>query len=136
MAENKTQKNDASVDDFLNAIEHPKRKEDALKVNELMTVITGAAPSMWGTSIVGYGSCHLKYESGREMDWMLTGFSPRKTSLSIYIMSGFKPFDHLLSKLGKFKTGKSCLYINKLEDVDMDVLKELIAESVKKMKNK
>jgi hypothetical protein len=85
---------------------------------------------------VGFGSYHYKYESGREGDWFLTGFSPRKTNLSIYIMAGFKEYDELLKKLGKYKTGVSCLYVNKLEDVDMKVLKELITKSVQKMKSK
>jgi hypothetical protein len=136
MAELKTKKNDASVMDFLNSVENDKRRSDALKVNELMTEISGEEPKMWGGSIVGYGSVHLKYASGRELDWMLTGFSPRQQSLSLYIMDGFKKYDELLSKLGKFKTGKSCLYVNKLEDVDMEVLKELIASSVDHMRSK
>ena len=136
MAELKTQKNDASVLDFLNAVENEKRRTDALKVNELMREITGEKPAMWGPSIVGFGSVHLKYASGRELDWMLVGFSPRKQSLTLYVMDGFTKYDELLSKLGKFKTGKSCLYINKLEDLNVDVLKELITESVEFMKSK
>lgn len=136
MAQNKTQKTEASVLDFLNSVENEKRRSDAFKVNEMMTEISGEEPKMWGGSIVGYGDIHLKYDSGRELDWMLTGFSPRKQSLSLYIMDGFKKYDELLSKLGKFKTGKSCLYVNKLEDVDMDILKELITSSVEHMRSK
>jgi len=136
MAELKTKKNDASVMDFLNSVENDIRRSDALKVNELMAEISGEEPKMWGGSIVGYGSVHLKYASGRELDWMLTGFSPRKQSLSLYIMDGFKKYDELLSRLGKFKTGKSCLYVNKLEDVDLEVLKELIASSVKYLRSR
>ncbi len=136
MAELKTKKNDASVMDFLNSVENDTRRSDALKVNELMNEITGEEPKMWGGSIVGYGSVHLKYASGRELDWMLIGFSPRKQSLSLYIMDGFKKYDELLSKLGKFKTGKSCLYVNKLEDVDIQVLTELVTLSVEFMRNR
>jgi hypothetical protein len=117
-------------------IENDKRREDAFVIFDLMKKITIEEPKMWGESIVGFGSYHYKYESGREGDWFLTGFSPRKTNLSIYIMAGFKEYDELLKKLGKYKTGVSCLYVNKLEDVDMKVLKELITKSVQKMKSK
>ena len=130
MAELKTQKNDASVVDFLNSVENDQRKEDSFVVLELMKKITQSEPSMWGPSIIGFGSYHYKYASGREIDWFLTGFSPRKQSLTLYIMSGFKKYDELLKRLGKYKTGKSCLYINKLEDIDIQVLKELITDSV------
>lgn len=136
MAELKTSKNDGSVDDFLQSVEHPKRKADSLVVLELMKEITGEPPVMWGKSIVGFGSYHYTYASGRSGDWMKTGFSPRKQSLTLYIMNGFSNYDALLSKLGKFKTGKSCLYINKLEDIDMDVLKSLVRESVQAMTEK
>ncbi len=136
MAELKTQKNQASVTDFLHAVENEKRKQDSFVILDLMKRITRSEPSMWGPSIIGFGSYHYKYASGREGDWFLTGFSPRKQSLSLYIMSGFKKYDSLLQKLGKCKTGKSCLYINKLEDIDMDVLEELIAASVSHMKRK
>ena len=102
----------------------------------IMEEIVGEPPKMWGGSIIGFGSYHYKYASGREGDWMLTGFSPRKQSLTLYIMSGFSRYDELLSKLGKYKTGKSCLYIKKLEQVDAAVLKELIAASVDYMRNK
>lgn len=95
----------------------------------MMERITGEKPKMWGSSIVGFGDVHYKYESGREGDWFGVGFSPRKTSLTLYIMPGFSEYRPLMAKLGKFKTGKSCLYINKLSDVDHDVLEELIAKS-------
>ena len=94
-----------------------------------MREVTGAEPQMWGDSIVGFGSYHYVYASGREGDWPLTGFSPRKRNLTLYIMAGFDEYDELLSRLGKFKTGKSCLYINKLEDVDQEVLAELVKRS-------
>lgn len=98
-----------------------------------MREVTGEEPSMWGTSIVGFGSYRYTYASGREGEWPLTGFSPRKQNLTLYIMSGFDSYADLLADLGKFKTGKSCLYINKLEDVDLDTLRELISQSLKHM---
>jgi len=134
MAELKTKKNDASVERFLNAVDHPKRREDAWRVLEIMKKVTKEEPKMWGPSIVGFGSYHYRYASGQEGDWMLVGFSPRKTALSVYIMSGFDAYDELMSQLGKYKTGKSCLYINKLEDVDLKVLENLIKQSVAYMK--
>ena len=136
MKKNKTQQNDSSVTDFLNNVENEKRKTDALAMLKIMKKLTKEEPKMWGPSLVGFGSYHYKYESGREGDFFLTGFSPRKQSLTLYIMNGFKRYDELMSQLGKFKTGKSCLYINKLEDVDLDVLEKLIVESVDYMKNK
>lgn len=134
MAELKTKKNDASVEDFLNAVESEKKRADSFKILEIMREVTGEEPKMWGGSIVGFGTYHYKYTSGHEGDWPLAGFSPRKQNLSLYIMAGFKRYEELMSKLGKYKTGKSCLYINKLEDVNRDVLKELITESVEWMK--
>lgn len=131
MADLKTQRTKASVSAFLNAIEDPKKRKDAKTVHKLMKEITGKKPAMWGPSIVGYGSYTYKYESGREGEWMLTGFSPRKQALTLYIMSGFKGSEPLLEKLGTYKTGKACLYIKKLEDVDLDVLERLIRKSVK-----
>jgi len=134
MTELKTKRNKGDVLAFLNSVENGKRKEDALKALALFEKITGEKAEMWGDSIVGFGSYHYKYASGREADWMLTGFSPRKQNLTLYIMSGFDDYEILLNQLGKHKTGKSCLYINKLEDVDMDVLEELIHRSVEHMK--
>lgn len=135
MAELKTQKNDASVEAFLNGVENQKRREDAFVILDLMKKITRSEPNMWGSSIIGFGSYHYKYASGREGDWFSVGFSPRKQSMSLYIMSGFKRYDEILSKLGKYKTGKSCLYINKLEDIDMNVLEQLISASVEHLQS-
>ncbi|MFQ5677686.1 MAG: DUF1801 domain-containing protein [bacterium] len=115
---------------FLDGIADEKKRQDCFRILDLMKEITGVEPKMWGPSMVGFGSYHYKYESGREGDWFLTGFSPRKQNLSLYIMSGFSNHDALLGKLGKFKTGKSCLYIKSLEDVDFSILRELIERSV------
>ena len=130
MSDLKTKKNAADVEKFLNSVENDKRREDSLVILDLMREVTGEEGSMWGSSIVGFGSYHYKYASGREGDWFLTGFSPRKQNLTVYIMDGFSNYDELLGKLGKHKTGKSCLYINKLEDVDQDVLRQLVMESL------
>lgn len=136
-AELKTKPNKLSVDKFLNNINNKQRKDDAFVILDLMKKITKEEPKIWGPSIVGFGEYHYKYESGREGDWFLTGFSPRKANLTLYIISGFKGYDDLLKKLGKYKiSGGSCLYINKLEDIDMKVLKELITKSVQKMEKK
>lgn len=133
MAEPKTKKNDASVADFLNAVEPERKREDAKSICAMMQEITGAAPKMWGTSIIGFGEYSYTYESGRTGEWMLVGFSPRKQNLTLYIMPGFDEYEGLLNKLGKHKTGKACLYINKLADIDLTVLKELVAQSVAHM---
>ena len=135
MAENKTQRNDGDVLDFLNAVENKRRREDSLVVMELMEEVTGEPAEMWGTSIVGFGSYHYRYESGREGDFMLAGFSPRKQSLTLYIMGGHERHEELYAKLGKHRTGSSCLYINKLADVDLDVLREIVSESVAYMRS-
>ena len=136
MSEPKTVRNDGNVDEFLDAVENPRRREDARRVLELMREVTGEPPKMWGSSIVGFGSYRYKYASGREGDWMITGFSPRKQNLTVYIMPGFSEFADLLAKLGKHKTSKSCLYLNKLADVDLDVLAELVRESVAVMRRR
>ena len=136
MKENKTKLSEASVTDFLNSVEDPKRKEDALVLLEMMKKLTKEKPKMWGTSLVGFGTYHYKYESGREGDFFSTGFSPRKQNLTLYIMNGFQKYDELMSQLGKYTAGKSCLYIKKLEDVDLGILEKLIGESVKYMKQK
>jgi hypothetical protein len=133
MAELKTKQNEQDVYEFLDGVSNETRKNDSYAVLELMRTTTGMEPKMWGDSIVGFGSYHYKYASGREGDWFLTGFSPRKQSLTLYIMPGFDEYEALLEKLGKHKIGKSCLYINKLADVDLSVLKTLIEKSVKKM---
>ena len=126
MAENKTQAHDGDVAAFLQAVEHPTRRADGLALDALFRQLTGWAPRMWGPTIVGYGSYHYRYESGREGDSIATGFSPRKGNLSLYIMPGYADFDDVLGRLGKYEMGKACLYINKLADVDMEVLAELI----------
>lgn len=118
------------MEGFLNRVENEKRREDSFVVLDLMKEVTGEKPVMWGTSIVGFGSYHYKYASGREGDWFVVGFSPRKQSMTLYIVDGFGNYDLLLRDLGKYKTGKSCLYINKLEDVDQKVLRELVMQSV------
>jgi hypothetical protein len=133
MTEPKTKPTDVKVEDFLNAVEQPTRKGDGFELLRIMKEITKEKPVMWGPSIVGFGSYHYKYESGREGDMPLVGFSPRKQSLSLYIMPGFDEYEDILGRLGKHKIGKSCLYINKLADVDISVLKELIAKSVEKL---
>ena len=134
MTELKTKPTNKSVEQFLKKVENPTKREDSFKILELMKEITQEKPVMWGDSIVGFGSYRYKYASGREGDWPLVGFSPRKQNLTLYIMAGFERYEKLLENLGKFKTGKSCLYINKLQDVDTKVLKELILESVEHMK--
>lgn len=134
MYELKTKKNSASVTAFLNAIDDKQQRADAKKISAMMRAVTGSRAKMWGTAIVGFGSYHYRYASGQEGDWPLVGFSPRKQNLSLYIMSGFSKFDVLMAKLGKYKTGKSCLYIKRLEDVDQRILEQLIAESVKYMR--
>ena len=136
MAELKTKKNSASVATFLNAIEDKQKRADAKKISSMMRAATGSRATMWGSSMVGFGSYHYKYASGQEGDWMLVGFAPRKQNLTLYIMPGFRTFDKLMARLGKYKTGKSCLYINRLTDVDEKVLDKLIIESVKHMRNK
>ena len=133
MAEMKTKLNNGDVHAFLNNIPDEKKLQDALTILKLMQEATDAKPKMWGDSIVGFGSYHYKYASGREGDWFLTGFSPRKQNLTLYIMPGFEKYEILLSKLGKHSIGKSCLYIKKMEDVDVDVLEELIKQSVEYM---
>lgn len=133
-AELKTKLNDASVEDFLNTVSDEQIRADCFEIAKIMKQVTKAEPKMWGSSIVGFGSYHYKGASGREGDWMLVGFSPRKQNLTLYIMAGFERYDELMKKLGKFSTGKSCLYIKKLADVDKKVLKELVSESVQFMK--
>lgn len=136
MAENKTRPSKASVAQFINAIEDDRRRADAKKVAAMMRKATGKRAKLWGPSIVGFGSYHYKYESGREGDMALVGFSPRKQNLAVYIMPGFDPFSTLMKKLGKYKTGKTCLYIKKLDDVNEDVLQQLIERSVKVMRKR
>lgn len=133
MSEPKTKKNDASVEEFLNGVENDQKREDCFELVKLMEGVTGHPAKMWGASIVGFGTYQYKYASGREGEWMTVGFSPRKANLTLYIMSGFDEYEGLMESLGKFKTGKSCLYVKKLADVDNDVLRELVDKSVKHM---
>jgi hypothetical protein len=129
MAENKTKATNASVENFLNSIPDEKKRQDAFRVLELMQDITKEKAIMWGSSMVGFGSYHYKYASGHEGDTFLTGFSPRKQDLTIYINTGFEPHKDLMEQLGKYKTGKVCLYIKKLDDIKLPVLKKLIKAS-------
>jgi Domain of unknown function (DU1801) len=132
MAEMKTKKTEASVEDFLGSIKEQETKSDCLEIIKIMKQVTKAGPKLWGSNIVGFGSTHLKYPSGRELDWMLIGFSPRKQNLTFYLGLGAGGYESLLNKLGKHTTGKGCLYIKKLADVDKKVLQDLITESFKK----
>lgn len=130
MAELKTKKTTASVEKFLNNVADEQRRKDCFRLVEIMKAETKAEPAMWGTTIVGFGRHQYKYESGRELEWFLVGFSPRKQDLTLYIMGGLERYPSLTKKLGKHKTGKSCLYIKKLEDVDLPTLEQLIKQSV------
>jgi len=135
MAELKTKQNNKSVIDFINSVENKTRRRDGLVLLKLFEKITGEKAKMWGTSIIGFGKYHYKSErSNQEGDWPLTGFSPRKQNLTLYVMSGFDGIDDLLKKLGKHKKSVGCLYLNKLEDVDLEILKILIKNSFEKMK--
>lgn len=133
-AELKTKVNKASVTAFLNKVDDGQKRNDCLEILKMMKQVTKEEPKMWGSSIVGFGSYHYKGKSGREGDWMLTGFSPRKQNLTLYLMGGFDTHKELLKKLGKFTTSVGCLYIKKLDDVDKKILKELVTASVKRMK--
>ncbi|MDH3615079.1 MAG: DUF1801 domain-containing protein [Gammaproteobacteria bacterium] len=134
MAENKTKPTRASVATFINGIEDRQKRRDVKKVAAMMRSATGSRARMWGANIVGFGEYHYKYASGREGDFLITGFSPRKQALTVYVIPGFKHFESLMSKLGKYKTGKSCLYIKRLSDVDEKVLEQLIVRSVRYMR--
>ena len=133
MAELKTKLNDASVDDFLNSIKDEQARQDCQTIAEIMRKATNAEPKMWGSSIVGFGSYHYKYASGREGDWMLTAFSPRKQNITLYIYGGFEGRDEMLAELGKHSCGKGCVYIKRLSDVHLPTLKKLIKASVNHM---
>lgn len=138
MSEIKTTVNDASVEQFINSVDNETKRKDGFTLLEMFTRLTGEEPKMWGPSIIGFGKYHYKSERSRqEGDWMLTGFSPRKQNLSVYIMPGFNDYADLLQKLGKHKISSgSCLYINKLSDVDKKVLEKLIKKSYEDMKTK
>lgn len=135
MAELKTKPTQASVKEFLNQIPDEERRADCVAVAKIMEEVTGEKPKMWGPSIVGFGTYHYKYASGREGDWMVTGFSPRKKDLTLYIMMGFDKHPELMEQLGKHSTGKSCLYIKRLSDIHIPTLKKLIRGSVKELKD-
>jgi hypothetical protein len=129
MAELKTQKGDGSVDAFLASIDDDRKREDSKALVALMEKVTGEKPAMWGPSIIGFGDLHYKYETGREGDWFKVGFSPRKQNLTLYITDYIQKDDPLLAKLGKFTTGKACIYVKRLEDIDTGVLEDLLKRS-------
>jgi len=133
---NKTVPTAVKASDFLNSIEDPQQRKDCQILRKIMQKATGKRARMWGSSIIGFGQYHYKYASGREGDFMLVGFAPRKKQLVIYIMPGFEPWPELMSKLGKYKTGKSCLYVKKLADIDLTVLEPLIDRSVVLMRER
>jgi len=126
----KTKQTDQNVERFLNGIDDEKKRDEYFTILKLMQHATGEEPKMWGKCMIGFGSYHYKYESGREGDWFLTGFSPRKQNLTIYIVAGFDEYRGLMEKLGKYTTGRSCLYVKNLEDIDLSVLTKLIKKSV------
>ena len=134
MAQNKTVANNMDVNAFIDAVEPVAKREDARLITQLMEEVTGEPATMWGSSIIGFGSHHYRYESGREGDLPLVGFSPRKQAITLYIMAGFEAYEGLLNKLGKHSTGKACLYIKKTADVDMAVLRELVRECADHMR--
>lgn len=136
MAEIKTKPTKASVKSFINNIPDEQMRADCTTIAEIMEKTTGCKPQMWGEAIVGFGTLTYKNAAGKGVDWLITGFSPRKQNLSLYIMTGFEAHEELMSKLGKHSTGKSCLYIKRLSDVHMPTLKKLITQSVKYMKKK
>lgn len=136
MSQRKTMENSADVNAFLDAVENPRRRSDARQLLALMRKVTGAPPKMWGPSIVGFGKYHYRYASGREGESLRVGFSPRKQNLVIYIMPGFSDYGEILEQLGKFRTGRSCLYVNKLDDVDLVLLEQLVRESFREMKRR
>lgn len=136
MPENKTQPTDASVAKFLGQVKDSAKRADTQEIVDMMGEITGYPATMWGSSIIGFGKYTYKYKSGRTGEWALTGVSPRARNISVYIMPGFGNYNDLMNKLGKHKTGKSCLYINRLSDIDTSVLQELISKSVDYMKEK
>ena len=134
MAEPKTKPTDASVKEFINKIPDEQARSDCFAIAKMMEEVTGEKPKMWGTSIVGFGSINYKNASGKGVDWPVVGFSPRKQNLTLYIMSGFDSYDELMSKLGKYSTGRACLYIKRLSDVHVPTLKKIITRSVKYVK--
>jgi len=136
MAEQKTKPTEQSVDSFLDSLADEKVRDDCYALTKIMKKVTGSAPKMWGGSIIGFGKYHYKYDSGHEGDSCLTGFSPRKQNISLYVMPGASEHTDLLKKLGKHKAGKGCLYVKKIEDIDLGVLEKLISASVKSLQKK
>lgn len=136
MATLKTKPTEASVKDFLDQVETEQRKADCFELLQISSEVTGEPAKMWGDNMVGFGKYHYKYKSGHEGAWFLTGFSPRKQNLTVYIMAGFRDYELLLKELGKHKTSSSCLYIKRLDDIDREVLKKLISTSVEDMRKK
>ena len=136
MAQLQTTPNEASVQEFLDSVDDETKRRDCQVLVELMGRVTGEPPKMWGPAIVGFGTYHYRYESGREGDWFVVGFSPRKQSLSLYLMSGFGDHDELLARLGKHSTGKSCLYVKRLDQIDLDVLEEMVVRSVEEVRRR
>ncbi len=134
MAKLKTKPTKIKVSSFLDKVEDEKKRKDCRELVALMRSVSGINPKMWGSAIVGFGSYHYKYNSGREGDWMVTGFSPRKQNISIYIMPGFSDYGAMMNKLGKYTTGKSCLYVKELDDIDRGILRKLVEKSVADMK--
>jgi len=135
MADIKTKKTSQSVDAFLTSIVDEKKRQDSYVILDLIKEASGAEPKMWGDSIVGFGDYHYKYATGRENDWFYAGFSPRKQNITLYLATGFDQFSDLMQKLGRYKTGKACLYIQRIEDINQDVLKELVRRSIQTMQN-
>jgi hypothetical protein len=135
-SENKTKPTQKAADEFLESVSDPVRREESVRIKTMLQEVTGEKPVMWGDSIVGFGQYHYKYDSGREGDFMKIGFAPRKQALTVYIMPGFDRYDDLMQKLGKYKTGRSCLYIKKLTDIDWPVLEELCNLSYRYMTEK
>jgi hypothetical protein len=133
MSDPKTRPTNQDVEQFLESIADPQRRQDSRAIVEIMRDVTGAAPRMWGDSIVGFGSYRYRYASGREGDWPLTGFSPRKQNLTLYLSYGFEQHGELLERLGRYKTGKACLYLKRLDDVDRGALRELIRRSLEQV---
>ncbi|MEP0986583.1 DUF1801 domain-containing protein [Ekhidna sp.] len=136
MAELKTKPNNLSVEAFIDSIEPEWKRDDARELLKLITKISGEKPVMWGDSIVGFGNYHYKYDSGREGDWFLAGFSPRKTSMTIYVMGGFEGQEELLEKLGKHKKSVGCLYIKKLADINLGILEKMTEKSIEMLKKR
>jgi len=132
----KTAPNQRSVNEFIASVEHPVRRADAETLLTLFDATTGLKPQMWGDSIIGYGRYEYRYDSGREGEFFITGFSPRKANSTIYIMPGYQDLSEMLTRLGKHKTGRSCLYVNKLSDIDLEVLKEIITFGLNDMRSR